>query len=84
MARIKIDNLPESMKVSKQEMSAVMGGQDKDHKNWSDFMSVIGPGGCPYPRPLVGQEPIPDPEPDGQVLGGRGARDVGGLPLPLF
>lgn len=81
MARIKIGDLPKNQRVSKQEMNAVMGGQDRDHKSWSDFMGVIGPGGCPHPIPLFAQQPQPDPDPPGLdhpgtggMVAGRGGR----------
>ena len=74
MARIKIGDLSKNQRVSKQEMTAVMGGQV-----WRDFMAVGGPGDPRFVAQF-GQQPQPTPDPPGLIFGRGG---VGQTPQPV-
>ena len=75
MARIKIGDLSKNQRVSKQEMTAVMGGQV-----WRDFVAVGGPGD-PRSVSQFGQKPVPDPVPDNLIFG-RGGFGQEPIPAP--
>ena len=76
MARIKIGDLSKNQRVSKQEMTAVMGGQV-----WRDFMALGGPGGDPRFVSQFGQMPDPPPDPK-RLIFGRGGFGQDPMPDP--